>query len=250
MGSGDQGFEKNIMTIGYLDILGMSQAIMDLPIEDVADKYINAHIAETTSHLFVGGEELTGEATPVRYIQFSDSSLFIGGAKTAKDVRLTVAIISGMMTTLLNNWDIVSRGAISIGEFCTIEEYQTYLGKPLVEAAVIESSTDWVGLTLLKPEPEYLSLMEELEKYHWISSLPVPIKPERKERLRRKGISQKRLVAVRWFNSEEPKDAEKLLSRLKHLANISDDNKAQKKLANGLGFIQESLSEGYCKGKS
>ncbi len=33
-----KGFRKEIMTIGYLDLLGMSEAIMNQPIEEVADK--------------------------------------------------------------------------------------------------------------------------------------------------------------------------------------------------------------------
>lgn len=96
-----EGFQKELMTIGYIDLLGVSQAVMDQPIENVVEKYVNTHIAEKASHFYVGGEEQTGEATPVKYIQFSDSSLFIGGAKNEKDVRLTVAIISGMINSFL-----------------------------------------------------------------------------------------------------------------------------------------------------
>ncbi len=117
-----KSFKKDIMTIGYLDLLGISKDVMDLPIEGIVDKYISAYMSEKVSHLFYGGEEKTGEATPIKYMQFSDSSLFIGGAQSPKDVRMTVAVISGMMTTLLYNWGIVSRGAISIGEFCIIDD--------------------------------------------------------------------------------------------------------------------------------
>lgn len=59
-----KSYRKEIMTIGYLDLLGMSEAIMNQPIEEVADKYISTFVAEKASHLFAGGEELTGEITP------------------------------------------------------------------------------------------------------------------------------------------------------------------------------------------
>ena len=243
-----KGFEKDVMTIGYLDLLGMSQAIMELPIEDVAKKYIDVYLAEKASHLFVGGEEQTGEATPVKYIQFSDSSLFIGGAKTAKDVRLTVAIISGMMTTLLFNCDIVARGAISIGEFCTIQEFRAYMGRPLIEAVSVESSTDWVGLTLLKPPDENIHLMSELKKYDWLSKLAVPIKPGGERRLKNKGISSDSLIALRWFSCMSRQKAEELHSRLIRLADKTEDKAAILKLKNASKFIEDSLTEGSCEG--
>lgn len=239
-----KSFKKKIMTIGYLDLLGMSEAIMNQPIEEVADKYISTFMAEKASHLFAGGEELTGEATPLKYLQFSDSSLFIGGANSEKDVRMTVYIISGMMGCLLNNWGIVARGAISIGEFCTVEEFNTYVGKPLVEAALIESATDWVGLTFLMPKPERPELLTELEKYHWLSKLQVPIKSGKEDRLLQKGISQDRLIPVRWFIGEDPQHGEKLASKLKELISKASDKNAQRKLENGLSFIHNSLREG------
>jgi len=239
-----KSFRKEIMTIGYLDLLGMSEAIMNQPIDEVADKYISTFIAEKASHLFAGGEELIGEATHLKYVQFSDSSLFIGGANNEKDVRMTVYIISGMMGCLLNNCGIVARGAISIGEFCTIEEFNTYVGKPLVEAALIESVTDWVGLTFLMPKPERPELLAELEKYHWLSNLQVPIKAGKEDRLLEKGISQDRLIPVRWFIGEDRQHSKKLALKLKELISNARDKNAQKKLENGLSFIQNSLREG------
>lgn len=241
-----KGFQKEVMTIGYIDLLGVSQAVMDQPIENVVEKYVNTHIAEKASHLFVGGEEQTGEATPVKYIQFSGSSLFIGGAKNEKDVRLTVAIISGMMTTLLYNWDIVARGAISIGEFCTIERFNGYIGKPLIEAVVIEASTEWAGLTLLKPPDEHKYLMDELEKYGWLSKLDVPLKPGGQEKLEKKGITPDRLIALRWFSCMNRKKAEELPNRLINLTEKTKDGSAIKKLVNASKFIEKSLPEGSC----
>jgi len=239
-----KGYRQEIMTIGYLDLLGMSNAIMNQPIKEVADKFISTFIAEKASHLFAGGEELTGEATPLKYYQLSDSSLFIGGANSEKDVRMTVYIISGMMGCLLNDSGIVARGAISIGEFCVIEEFNTYVGKPLVEAALIESVTDWVGLTFLMPKPEHPELLTELEKYHWLSKLQVPIKAGNEDRLLRNGISKNRLIPVRWFIGENPEQGERLASRLKELMSNAPDENALRKLKNGLSFIQESLHEG------
>lgn len=67
--------KKDIMTVGYLDLLGVSKTVMGSPIEEVAEKYINAYIAQTTSHLLHRGEEKIGKAAQVKYPkypQFSD----------------------------------------------------------------------------------------------------------------------------------------------------------------------------------
>lgn len=239
-----KGYKKDIMTIGYVDLLGISEEIIKLPINEVANKYVNTYIAELAAHFFLGGEENTGEVTRVKHFQFSDSILFIGGASSGKDVHLTVAIISGMMRCLMNNWRIAARGAISIGEFCIIEQFNVYVGKPLVEAALIESATDWIGLAFLKPKVERSNLLYELKKYHWLSKRKVPIKLEKKDLLLRKGISPDRLAPVRWFKGENQEEEErKITSKLKELKGKAPDKSSRRKIQNGLSFIQESLKE-------
>jgi hypothetical protein len=238
-----KGYRKDIMTIGYVDLLGISEDIIKLPTNEVADKYVNTYIAELAAHLFLGGEEITGEVTSVKHFQFSDSILFIGGASSGKDVRLTVAIISGMMRCLMNNWGIPARGAISIGEFCIIEKLNVYVGKPLVEAALIESATDWVGLSFLKPKGETSKLLNELKKYHWLSKFQVPIKSDKKDLLLQKGISADKLVPVRWFIEENQETEKNIVSKLKELKGKAPDKNSRGKIQNGLSFIQRSLNE-------
>ncbi len=121
------------------------------------------------------------------------------------------------------------------------------MGKPLIEAVVIESSTYWVGLTLLKPPPEQMSLFLELEKYGWLSKLPVPIHPCREKKLQDKNISPADLIAVRWFSSLSRKHAEELPSRLNEMADGLDDEDIIQKLKNALEFIKKSVPEGTCE---
>ena len=244
-----KGTELGVMTIGYLDILGMSEAILESPPAQVAQTYVDVYIAQLASHLYVGGEEMSGEVKPVKYFQFSDSSLFVGGGRTAKDVRLTVSIISGMMTTLLYNWNIVARGAVAIGDFCVNENFNIYVGRPLVEAVTIESCTDWVGLTLLKPLDDKLHLLVELDKYSWLSKSSVPIKAAANTKLEKLAISADRLIPLRWFSIMSRPKAEELPAKLAYLAKETDDKSVVNKLENGAEFIRSSLLEGTCDGE-
>ena len=62
--------------------------------------------------------------------------------------------------------------------------------------------------------------------------------------IEKKGISQDRLIPVRWFIGEDPQHGEKLACKLKELISNASDKNAQRKLENGLTFIQNSLRKG------
>jgi hypothetical protein len=238
-----KGTKKDIMTIGYLDLLGVGRKILTETPEKVGDIYFQVHIGEMATHQYCGGEQITGEAEKVKSFKFSDSILFIGGGKTPKDVRLTVSIMSGIMGYLAEE-NIFSRGAISIGEFLINEEFSRYAGKPLVEAVLIESVTDWAGLTVLKPAESKSYLLQELLKYDWLSKFPVPIKSSKKKKLGELGISLDRLASVRWFKLMGKSSAEEFPTKLTIIANSISDKGAAKKLRKTSEFICKSLSEG------
>lgn len=240
-----KSFKQGIMTIGYLDMLGISKALLTSPLEDVVQSYISLFISQLASRTWYDGYE-KDDSKKVKYYQFSDSTILIGDAKTGTEVATILAIVSGIMRDLLFTSKIPARGAVSVDEFCAIPSLNVYVGKPLIYAYNVECLTDWVGLTFVKPMEPPEDLMEFLNKHNWLSDFNVPLKAGAENKLEKIGVSKDRLVAVRWFNDMEKKEAEQLPDILMELAKEAKNDEERYKLQVGADFVKASLKEGSC----
>lgn len=140
--------------LGLFDVLGFSGRVEKQGVEKLLSVYrelIEKAVLEPARRCvgtaqFPQGRVLTLFELPVRYAYFSDTILLwvpLHQAYPAAFVRRCADLMCEALSM-----GMPLRGAICLGDAVMHQDTNTYIGKPLVEAAGLEKGQDWIGLTL------------------------------------------------------------------------------------------------------
>ena len=199
--------DKFTGAVAMLDILGFSDMITKMKLEDIRDlvvktlldavretNFILQHDFERIKHF----SDYKGDILPLEWIYFSDTIFFYlkSDDKSSFGLHDPVQRVDSMIyfcslffrKCILNNLPL--RGAISYGE-CLVSKYPAYfLGLPIVEAYKLEKKQKWAGITLYQSAVKMLN-KSEIRACLW----DVPIEQEKQK-----------LYVVNWPQScyEEP----------------------------------------------
>jgi hypothetical protein len=140
--------------IGVFDVLGFSDLVMQLGSDGVMDNYqklINLTLLDKNYKSFEriksGDNQYIFGAlnVPIKYSYFSDTIIFwTPGIKSS--VSPFIAKCADLLCEALK-LNMPLRGAISFGEAVMSKTNNTYVGQAFVEAAKIESSQKWIGVS-------------------------------------------------------------------------------------------------------
>ena len=140
--------------LGMLDVLGFSKWVETEPLPTIVETYralIDRAFVRHTARgglttVRVQGGHIFALTGPPHVAYFSDTIL-LWCPLDPPFVDEFVGRCSSIMCEALS-MGVPLRGAITIGEAVLDQETSTYIGKPIVEAAMLEKGQDWIGLCL------------------------------------------------------------------------------------------------------
>ena len=127
----------------YMDIMGFKDRVMTEPIDDLKKSLLDLRVKiQKLKPLLDGG----GNAEKLmKMVQFSDSILVVSYGKEEDDLnRITKAAVILMQSSLKTEFAL--RGVIACGKMVFDEENQLFVGKPLVDAYLLEQEMCHYGV--------------------------------------------------------------------------------------------------------
>ena len=128
--------------VAYFDILGFKSKIDNMQLEELSDTYEKL-IKHTVGLLNNKDGQFFWEQVCYRYI-FSDS-IFLISRDDSDDAFVEMISYAWRMMQVAIAMGLPLRGAITYGDIYANLESNVFLGKAIVDAAVLEGQQNWIG---------------------------------------------------------------------------------------------------------
>lgn len=247
--------------VAFVDILGAGQAaISGQSSRLVGEIFRLRRSMETPYQVYSAGPSGTTGTREFKpnLVAFSDCLLLwsapLDGLDTEQFIRATRDFLGYLCAELgsLLLRDVPFRAGVSEGPMYIYPEYDIYAGRPLVEAAKLESCQEWLGAAMLfadlpdrliKRPDQVFGAGEHLVLEHFVvPDAPVPLKTGLPEYL-----SEHTVMALNWALSAQEQQGptyESLKTRLQALQ-AKACTKAQKKYESAMLFLATVEHKGF-----
>lgn len=211
-GTRENGPQLRNRIVAFVDVLGASHAALsDQTANLVSNIFRLKRTMQWTHRIHLRNAEGTTEIQEFRpgIAQFSDCLLLwsepLDGLSPEQFVRATGSFMSNLCVQMgrLLLADIPFRAGVSEGPVFIDSELSIYAGRPIVEAAKLEASQDWLGAAMLfadKPDrlirrsdQVFVAGDRSMFEHYGVSGVPVPLKNDKPQLSKDQSV-----VALNW----------------------------------------------------
>lgn len=211
-GTRDNGPQLRNRIVAFVDILGASQAALSGQTANLVGNIFRLkRTMQWTHRIHVCNPDGTTGKQEFRpgIVQFSDCLLLwsepLDGLSTEQFVRVVGSFMWNLCTEMgrLLLADVPFRAGVSEGPVFIDPELNIYAGRPIVEAAKLEASQNWLGVAMLfadkpdrlihRPDQIFVAGDHSIFEHYVVLDVPVPMKNDKPTL-----SSDQSVVALNW----------------------------------------------------
>lgn len=171
--------------VAVCDVLGFKRLVYDAPLERVggAMTHLRRMLTYAVRHEDPKGEpptmaELRGQAN-VEIVVFSDTIFLFAKDDGDDAVRELIEAVGWLLFGTTISSVVGLRAGLAYGEVLLEPENDIFVGKPIVDAHLLETQQEWSGATLCETAVERLAQAGLTPETHvWLKKYPLPMKNE------------------------------------------------------------------------
>ncbi len=164
--------------VAFLDIMGFKAMVNSKPHEFVKEKLeiisgVNQHIVKTVNKIQSGNKFEEFKNCDLRVTQFSDSTVLFTNDNSVADFKYISFAVRTIIQKSLEN-GIPIKGAMSLGLMTVDFEKSIFVGRPLIEAYLLQEEVAYYGFILdSDAEKFWRNNMPEDEHFYKFEKTPL-----------------------------------------------------------------------------
>jgi hypothetical protein len=171
--------------VAICDVLGFKRLVYETPLQRVsgAMTHLRRMLTYAVRHEDPKGEpptmaELRSQAN-VEIVVFSDTIFLFAKDDSDDAVRELIEAVGWLLFGTTMSSVVGLRAGLAYGEVLLEPENDVFVGKPIVDAHLMETQQEWSGATLCDTAVERLARAGLTPETHvWLKKYPVPMKNE------------------------------------------------------------------------